>query len=173
MSPPPRTRRLCILPSDKALGPIEAIPPWIHRLSLVPRLSSTESFRCWYSQWKSQPIDHASINLHKLYSKLNKVAFDSLLPVTCDLRWCNKLNKSSGVTKMIDDDLIILLSRKVLKTHKQLVSTLAHEMCHVGQFAITQIIHPPHGEAFLLWLRRAQLKVPFIEVSITHNYFLS
>jgi len=164
-----RKRRLCLLPTDFRLGTLASVPKWIHRLSYRQATDDVTMFRKLYFAKKDEVAYH--FILLDLYSKLNALCFGQLLPQSCEIFWTTKLQKSSGFTKLHNDGRIdIGISESVVKTFGQLVSTLLHEMCHVGQFAISRVTSPPHGKAFLYWMDIVNKKLPFLQVTIRHEF---
>jgi hypothetical protein len=59
---------------------------------------------------------------------------------------------------------------QVLDCEARLRTTLAHEMCHVGAWAISREFKQHHGPAFWAWARRFERRVPDIHVTTCHNY---
>ncbi|WRT68670.1 uncharacterized protein IL334_005649 [Kwoniella shivajii] len=66
----------------------------------------------------------------------------------------------------------IELSEKVLTGEKQIINTVAHEMCHLATWVISNEYRNPHGRMFKSWGRKVMKARKDIEVTTTHAYII-
>ncbi|KDE08761.1 hypothetical protein MVLG_01214 [Microbotryum lychnidis-dioicae p1A1 Lamole] len=112
------------------------------------------------------------------------------LPADVDIIWNKKLLKTAGraswkrtktsttkdgdradrASHPVEQISSIELSVKVVDSVMKLNNTLAHELCHLAAWVISNELSPPHGKAFKLWAARVMAARPDIEVTTTHSY---
>jgi predicted SprT family Zn-dependent metalloprotease len=109
-----------------------------------------------------------------LYAEFNEVVFGGRLPADLELTWNAKLQKTAGQCAfrgtMEHRIASIELSDKVIDSEERLRKTLAHEMCHAGQWVLEASRSPPHGEAFWKWAKRFERRVDGMVVTTCHSY---
>ncbi|GAA6020170.1 hypothetical protein JCM11491_005553 [Sporobolomyces phaffii] len=81
-----------------------------------------------------------------------------------------KVSGDTGGGLSIRHDCTIELATKVTDTEAKLRNTLAHELCHIAAWVLSNEVKPPHGGAFKLWAARIMQVVPDIKVTTTHSY---
>lgn len=83
------------------------------------------------------------------------------------------MGRANGRTKHKDGSstlaLWIALSPKVLSEEKQIRDTLAHEMCHVANWVISNEFKNPHGKVFKSWGRKVMRARPDISVTVSYH----
>jgi len=93
--------------------------------------------------------------------------------------WSKSLNTTAGKTcfqqRRLDDGQIervahIQISVKVVDRGERLISTLAHEMCHAGQWILGGVSKPPHGREFQKWSEEFKKRLSFVQVNVKHSY---
>ena len=109
-----------------------------------------------------------------LFAEFNEVVFANSLPAELSLTWNAKLQSTAGQCLFSGSGekrrAAIELSEKVIDSEERLRKTLAHEMCHAGQWLIDGSRKPPHGEAFWRWAKAFEMAVPGLVVSTCHSY---
>lgn len=118
----------------------------------------------------------------RLFSELDKKVFDMRLGLEgarATIEWNNRLLKTAGQAhkkreRRPDGSQVvtyrITLSEKVLTGEEQILSTVAHEMCHLATWIISDDHKTAHGKIFKSWGRKVMRARQDIEVTTTHSY---
>ncbi|WVQ81819.1 hypothetical protein IAT38_003946 [Cryptococcus sp. DSM 104549] len=94
------------------------------------------------------------------------------------LDWNNRLLTTAGVAQskkvtrngVTKKEHWIELSEKVLTGEEQILSTVAHEMCHLATWIISGEFKNPHGRIFKSWGRKVMNARKDVEVTTKHTY---
>ncbi|GAX77225.1 hypothetical protein CEUSTIGMA_g4671.t1 [Chlamydomonas eustigma] len=119
---------------------------------------------------------------NELYREWNMLVFGDGLPSELKLVWNPRLLSTAG--QVLDDGSMnhrkcspeeriptrLELSTKVIDSAERLRTTLAHEMCHVGAWALDREFHQHHGAAFWRWAGKFMKAVPDIQITRLHNF---
>ncbi|WWC93320.1 hypothetical protein V866_000154 [Kwoniella sp. B9012] len=116
-----------------------------------------------------------------IFKDLDEKVFDGRLGmkgVGARVEWNNRLLTTAGVARIkrvtkngeSKKDHWIELSEKVLTGEKQIINTVAHEMCHLATWVISNEFKNPHGRIFKSWGRKVMLARKDIQVTTTHAY---
>nr|XP_018261764.1 uncharacterized protein I303_06208 [Kwoniella dejecticola CBS 10117]OBR83922.1 hypothetical protein I303_06208 [Kwoniella dejecticola CBS 10117] len=95
-----------------------------------------------------------------------KVIWNKRLLTTAGVARSKRVTKNGESTK----EHWIELSEKVLTGEKQIINTVAHEMCHLATWIISNEYRNPHGRVFKSWGRKVMRVRKDIEVTTTHAY---
>ncbi|WVQ95199.1 hypothetical protein IAU59_002293 [Kwoniella sp. CBS 9459] len=79
----------------------------------------------------------------------------------------SKRTTKNGQTKR---EFWIELSEKVLTGEKQIINTVAHEMCHLATWIISNDYKNAHGSVFKSWGRKVMRARNDVEVTTKHSY---
>ena len=109
----------------------------------------------------------------RLYAEYNRAVFGGGLPDGLEVVWSAKLQRTAGQCVFrgggASRSASIELSEKVIDCEERLRKTLAHEMCHAGQWLIDAARKPPHGDAFWRWAKAFERAIPGMVVSTCHR----
>jgi len=118
--------------------------------------------------------------LKQLFAFYNEKVFSNQLKENLvNVCWSKSLNTTAGKTcfqqRRLDDGQIervahIQISVKVVDRGERLISTLAHEMCHAGQWILGGVSKPPHGREFQKWSEEFKKRLSFVQVNVKHSY---
>nr|XP_019011728.1 uncharacterized protein I206_03833 [Kwoniella pini CBS 10737]OCF50509.1 hypothetical protein I206_03833 [Kwoniella pini CBS 10737] len=95
-----------------------------------------------------------------------KVIWNKRLLTTAGVARSKRVTKNGESTK----EHWIELSEKVLTGEKQIINTVAHEMCHLATWIISNEYRNPHGRIFKSWGKKVMRVRKDIEVTTTHAY---
>lgn len=150
----------------------EAITAPREKIVPPPRRSST--------QWsKKEWLSRRETIANNLFAELDAKVFDSRLGATgagAFVEWNNRLLTTAGTAHKSRNrstgqySYKIKLSDKVCTGESQIVSTLAHEMCHLACWIISNEHKSPHGRVFKSWGAKVMRYRPDIEVTTRHSY---
>ncbi|OCF57716.1 hypothetical protein L486_05180 [Kwoniella mangroviensis CBS 10435] len=118
---------------------------------------------------------------NSIFKELDEKVFENRLGmkgVGARVEWNNRLLTTAGVARIkritkngeSKKDHWIELSEKVLTGEKQILNTVAHEMCHLATWVISNEFKNPHGRKFKSWGRKVMLARKDIQVTTTHAY---
>ena len=109
-------------------------------------------------------------DIDMLMQKLNKKYLRGKLPPIL-LRWSNRLTYTAGYTKFDGKTACIVLSAPLLslRSRKDLIDTLLHEMIHALLFYQGKIDHIDHGPSFVRWMKRVNLRAG-TRITPYHSY---
>ncbi|WVW85340.1 hypothetical protein I302_107378 [Kwoniella bestiolae CBS 10118] len=118
---------------------------------------------------------------NSIFRELDQKVFDNKLGMSgvgARVEWNNRLLTTAGVARIkkvtkngeSKKDYWIELSEKVLTGEKQIINTVAHEMCHLATWVISNEFKNPHGRIFKSWGRKVILARKDIQVTTTHAY---
>ncbi|KAL1407774.1 hypothetical protein Q8F55_007208 [Vanrija albida] len=146
--------------------------------STVPAsLATAKSKRAW-------EVQRAAI-AQAVFDELDAAVFDGRLGpngVDAKLEWGSRILRSAGNARMSrvrqkDGQTVtsykITLADKVLTEEGQILSTVAHEMCHLAAWVISNEFKNPHGRVFKSWGRKVERARRDITVDTKHNYTIS
>lgn len=150
---------------ERVLPPSKQIVP-------PPRASST--------QWsKREWLARREVIANAVFAELDAQVFDSKLGpkgAGAFVEWNNRLLTTAGTAHKSRNATTgaysykIKLSDKVCSGETQIVNTLAHEMCHLAAWIISNEHKSPHGRVFKAWGTRVMRYRPDIEVTTRHSY---
>ncbi|WVQ68522.1 uncharacterized protein L199_006730 [Kwoniella botswanensis] len=118
---------------------------------------------------------------NSIFKELDEKVFENRLGmkgVGARVEWNNRLLTTAGVARIkrvtkngeSKKDHWIELSEKVLTGEKQIINTVAHEMCHLATWVISNEFKNPHGRIFKSWGRKVMLARKDVQVTTTHAY---
>eukprot|EP00871_Galdieria_phlegrea_P001481 jgi/Galph1/2333/GphlegSOOS_G968.1 len=120
--------------------------------------------------------------LDELFNYFDKMVFCNRLASNVTCSWSKTLNTTAGKTRFERNVLqecsseqqeriaSISISVKVVDRGERLINTLAHEMCHAGQWVIDGTNRPPHGNEFKKWVEQFKRTLAFVKVNVKHSY---
>ncbi|WVF67624.1 hypothetical protein IAT40_002382 [Kwoniella sp. CBS 6097] len=94
------------------------------------------------------------------------------------IEWNKRLLTTAGVARskritkngQSKREFWIELSEKVLTGEKQIINTVAHEMCHLATWIISNDYKNAHGSVFKFWGRKVMRARNDVEVTTKHSY---
>nr|XP_031863895.1 uncharacterized protein CI109_000539 [Kwoniella shandongensis]KAA5530967.1 hypothetical protein CI109_000539 [Kwoniella shandongensis] len=118
-----------------------------------------------------------------IFEDLDKKVFEGKLGsagVGARVEWNKRLLTTAGVARSkrvtkngeSKKEHWIELSEKVLTGKEQILNTVAHEMCHLATWVISNEYKNPHGRIFKSWGRKIMKARKDIEVTTTHAYVI-
>jgi len=101
--------------------------------------------------WNNRLLKTAGRAKWKSYAFLSSLISFPFLPLLCFtlIKFQRCRIKSPG--KETVHKTTIELATKVTDTREKLKHTLAHELCHIAAWILSNEVKPPHGNAFKLW----------------------
>ncbi|GFZ52057.1 hypothetical protein JCM24511_09829 [Saitozyma sp. JCM 24511] len=172
-SPPPRK---LALPDLSALTLEDESPPPSPARRSIPKSSSKRDRKDWEQ-------DRVRI-AQDVFDDLDKRVFERKLGrhgASATIEWSKRLLTTAGTatqTKSRQPDgtsqltAKITLSTKVCTGEEQILSTVAHEMCHLASWIISNERKNPHGKVFKSWGRKVMRARNDIEVTTKHDYVI-
>ncbi|KAK8854558.1 hypothetical protein IAR55_003297 [Kwoniella newhampshirensis] len=119
----------------------------------------------------------------EIFDDLDKRVFEEMLGaggVNARVEWNNRLLTTAGVARSkrvtkngeTKKEHWIELSEKVLTGKEQILNTVAHEMCHLATWVISNEYKNPHGRIFKSWGRKIMRARKDIKVTTKHPYVI-
>jgi len=117
-----------------------------------------------------------------VYREYNERVFDGRLAADLSIRFNGRLTTTGGYCRFRGGTFgggeryaEIDLSAKLVTSEDRLRATLAHEMCHAGQWVIDNEARPAHGKAYKRWTKVFMSRVPGMDgkdglATIYHYY---
>ncbi|KAL7422332.1 hypothetical protein Q5752_002978 [Cryptotrichosporon argae] len=130
---------------------------------------------------KAWEADRARI-ANALFAELDEKVFErklGKLGAGAHIEWSKRLLTTAGTatrsrTRGPEGEVVervkITLSDKVCTDQEAILSTVAHEMCHLAAWMISNERSNPHGKVFKSWGRKVMRVRKDIEVTTRHNY---
>lgn len=147
---------------------------------LAPRKQIVPPPRASSTQWsKKEWTSRREVIANNLFAELDAKVFDSRLGAKgagAYVEWNNRLLTTAGTAHKSRNGTTgrysykIKLSDKVCTGEAQIASTLAHEMCHLACWIISDEHKSPHGRVFKSWGAKVMRYRPDIEVTTRHSY---
>lgn len=145
---------------------------------LAPRKQIVPPPRASSTQWsKKEWTSRREVIANQLFAELDAKVFDSRLGAKgagAYVEWNNRLLTTAGTAHKSRSGsgytYKIKLSDKVCTGEAQIASTLAHEMCHLACWIISNEHKSPHGRVFKSWGAKVMRYRPDIEVTTRHSY---
>lgn len=144
---------------------------------LAPRKQIVPPPRASSTQWsKKEWTSRREVIANQLFAELDVKVFDSRLGANgagAYVEWNNRLLTTAGTAHKSRSatgySYKIKLSDKVCTGESQIASTLAHEMCHLACWIISDEHKSPHGRVFKSWSAKVT-RLTGIEVATKHSY---
>ncbi|RSH85646.1 hypothetical protein EHS25_003786 [Saitozyma podzolica] len=172
-SPPPRK---LALPDLSALTLEADSPPHSPARRNIPK-STSKRFR---KEWEQDRVRIAQ----EVFDDLDKRVFERKLGsygAGATIEWSKRLLTTAGTATQMKSrqpdgtsqlTAKITLSSKVCTGKEQILSTVAHEMCHLASWIISNERKNPHGKVFKSWGRKVMRARSDIEVTTKHDYVI-
>ncbi|WOO78377.1 HMG box-containing protein [Vanrija pseudolonga] len=146
------------------------------RLRTQASLATAKSKRAW-------EVQRAQI-AQDVFDDLDAAVFEGRLGAggaNAKLEWGSRILRSAGNARMsrsrVNGETVtsykITLADKVLTEEGQIRSTVAHEMCHLACWVISNEFKNPHGRIFKSWGRKVERARRDITVDTKHNYTIA
>ncbi|KAA8496189.1 HMG box-containing protein C19G7.04 [Porphyridium purpureum] len=121
---------------------------------------------------------HLSQLARNIFVFYDEYVFQNQLRDHTYINWNRRLRSTAGLTRFLEDKRggsslrfsVIELSSKVLTSSERLYATLVHELCHAAQWVVDAEYRPPHGAAFMRWVRRCEKIDPALSITTCHNF---
>ncbi|KAI0825224.1 SprT-like family-domain-containing protein [Trametes gibbosa] len=109
------------------------------------------------------------------FSELNDTVFGGGIPETTQLLWSKRLLTTAGKAQWYrkSGKTSIQLAEKILDNEERIRNTLAHEMCHLASWLVSNAPNEQHGAIFKGWGREVMKKRSDVEVTTKHDYEIS
>ncbi|OCF38396.1 hypothetical protein I317_07839 [Kwoniella heveanensis CBS 569] len=173
-SPPTRTRRRPE-PESKTARPKDHG----HRLRKTEGSSKADFSVKGWAEERTRIAD-------SIFSDLDKRVFEGRIGVNggvgagARIEWNKRLLTTAGVARskrttkngQSKREFWIELSEKVLTGKEQIINTVAHEMCHLATWIISNDYKNAHGSVFKSWGRKVMRARSDVEVTTKHSYVI-